>query len=293
MAGLAFVTLAIALLACQDPILKWFTDGYSTMQILLLRGVVVAVVAFVVLRADGGFTELKTGRPWDHLIRCVLNVATITLFISAITRLPLADVMALVMVSPLFTLALSTVVLRERVGIRCWSACVIGFFGVLVMLRPSGGAFNLGGLAAVGASLCYSGMIIQTRRLTTTEPTGRMMAYTAVAVLLVSAVIAPFDWVTPQATDLWVLFAAGVAVGLGHYCLVQGYRLAAPSVVAPIDYTALLWGLLLGWLIWDELPDTPTLAGAALVASSGLYVIQREAKLARSINTAATQSAAC
>ena len=293
MAGLAFVTLAIALMACQDAILKWLTDGYSTMQILLLRGVVVAVIAFVVLRADGGLAELKTGRPWDHLIRCVLNVATITLFISATARLPLADVMALVMVSPLFTLALSTVVLRERVGIRRWSACVIGFLGVLVMLRPSGGAFNLGGLAAVGASLCYSGMIIQTRRLTTTEPTGRMMAYTAVAVLLVSAVIAPFDWVAPQATDLWLLFAAGVAVGLGHYCLVQGYRLAAPSVVAPIDYTALLWGLLLGWLIWDELPDTPTLAGAALVVSSGLYVIQREAKLARSTNTAATQSAAC
>ena len=120
-----------------------------------------------------------------------------------------------------------------------------------------------------------------------------MMAYTAVAVLLVSAVIALFDWVTPQATDLWLLFAAGVAVGLGHYCLVQGHRFAAPSVVAPIDYTALLWGLLLGWLIWDELPDTPTLAGAALVVSSGLYVIQREAKLARSTNTAATQSAAC
>jgi drug/metabolite transporter (DMT)-like permease len=281
LAGIAFTAAAIALMSGQDAILKWLTSGYSTMQILLIRGTVVALIAMLVLRADGGFERLATKRPWDHGLRCILNVVTVTLFITAIARLPLADVMALVMASPLFTLALSTVILRDKVGFRRWTACVIGFVGVLVMLRPSGLAFNLGGLAALAASFCYSCMVIQTRRLTTSEGTGTMMFYTAAAVLLVSGAIAPLDWVTPSTSDVLLMFAAGVAVGLGHYCLVQGYRYASPSVLAPIDYTALVWGMLLGWAVWDELPDLVTLLGAALVVASGLYVLHREARLAR------------
>lgn len=281
MAGIAYVAVAMALMSGQDAILKWLTAGYETMQILFVRGLVVFVVASIVLNREGGLRELATERPLGHMIRCVLNVATVWLFVTAVARLPLADVMALVMASPLFTLALSTLILKERVGARRWTACAIGFVGVLIMLRPTGGAFNAGGAAAVTAAVCYSLMMIQTRRLTETEGNGALMFYTAATMLVVSGLTAPAVWVEPETFDLTLMLAAGLITGLGHFCFVQGYRFASPTVLAPIDYSALLWGVLLGWLIWHELPDAPTTFGAVIVIGSGLYIIRREAVLAR------------
>ncbi|MBT6276132.1 MAG: DMT family transporter [Chromatiales bacterium] len=279
--GIAFVAMAILLMTGQDAILKWMAAGYATMQILAIRGTVVALIAIAVVWMEGGVSQLRTTRPWGHAVRCLLNVVTVALFVTAVGRLPLADVMAIVMAAPLFTLALSTLLLGERVGPRRWLACIVGFAGVLVMLRPSGGAFNLGGAAALASSFGYSLMVIQTRSLTSSEGTGTMLFYPAVTVLTVSTLCAPFYWVTPLWSDVALLLFAGLIVGVGHYCFVQGYRYSTPGVLAPIDYTALLWGTFLGWLIWNELPDAATLLGAALVVCSGLYVIHREARVAQ------------
>jgi drug/metabolite transporter (DMT)-like permease len=274
--GIAFVTGAIALAAGQDAILKWLTGDYAIMQILLIRGVVVAGVAVAVLSMEGGIAGLRTARPLDHAARCVLNIVTVTLFVTGLSILPLADMMAIVMASPLFTLALSVVLLRERVRWRQWAACAAGLVGVIVILRPSGGAFNLGGLAALSASACYSLFVIQTRRLTRTEKTGTMMFYPSMTVLVVAGILAPTEWVPPQALDVGLMLGAGLLIGISHYCFVQGYRYATPAVLAPIDYTALIWGLVFGWAVWHEVPDGVTLLGALLVVVSGVYVLRPE-----------------
>ena len=276
--GIAFVCVAIGLMSAQDAALKWLAGAYATMQILLVRGVVVVSVAAIVVKVDGGIERLRTSRPWAHAIRCVLNVSTVALFIAALARLPLAEVMAIVMAAPLFTLVLTTLILGERVDWQRWVACLVGFLGVLIMLRPSGNAFNLGGAFAIAASLSYSFIVIQTRHLTSTESDASMLLYPSATVLLLGLIIAPFQWRPLAVEDAALMAGAGLAMGIAHYCLVQAYRHASPGVLAPFDFTALPWGLVLGWLIWKEVPDAVTLGGAGLVAAAGLYVLRRETR---------------
>jgi drug/metabolite transporter (DMT)-like permease len=250
------------------------------MQILAIRGVVTAAGALLVCFLDGGTSAMRTERPVSLIVRGLLNFLTIVLFVTAVATLPLADAMAIAMAAPLFTLTVCYL-MGERVGIRRWSACVVGFVGVVIMLRPGGSALNIGGLAAVGAALCYALLVVQTRRLTATETNGAMLLYSAMVVLIASAALAPLHWVSPTLADVGLMVAAGICVSLGHYWLVQGYRYGTPTVLAPIDYTSLFWGALMGWLIWGDVPDAGMVAGATLVVGAGLYVVMREARLKR------------
>ena len=279
--GIALVCTAIAVMSGQDAILKWLTGGYATVQILFVRGTVVTLVALAAALRESGHQAWQTSRIGAHLVRGALNFATIFLFVLAIAELPLADAMAIAMAAPLFTLAGSAWLLGEHIGWRRWSACVVGFVGVLIMLRPTGEAFNLAGLYALSAALTYALFIIQTRKLTRTERTGTTMLYSALIVFVASAAVTPLVWQPVRFEDLGLMLGAGVLVGIGHYCFIQGYRHATPATLAPFDFTALVWGTLLGWLIWAELPDATTLTGASLVVASGLYIILREAHLAR------------
>ena len=279
--GIGFVCIAIAVMSGQDAILKWLTGAYATVQILFVRGAVVTLVALGAASREVGQHAFHTSRLGAHLVRGALNFTTIFLFVLSIAELPLADAMAIAMAAPLFTLSASALFLGEHIGWRRWSACTVGFVGVLIMLRPTGEAFNLAGLYALGAALAYSLFIIQTRRLTSTERTGTTLLYSAMVVFFASGMATPWVWRTIELADLGLMLAAGVLVGIGHYCFIQGYRHATPATLAPFDFTALVWGTLLGWLIWSELPDSTTLAGATLVVGSGLYIIIREAHVAR------------
>ena len=279
--GIAFVCAAIGIMSGQDAILKWLTGGYATVQILFLRGSVVTLIALMTAIREAPAHVFTTARPVAHLVRGALNFAAIFLFVLAVAELPLAQAMAIAMAAPLFTLAASALLLREVVGWRRWAACIVGFVGVLIMLRPTSDAFDVAGLYALGAALAYALFIIQTRQLTTTERTGTTLLYSSMFVFIASGAATPWVWQSVRLEDLALMVAAGLLVAIGHFCFIQAFRYASPATLAPFEFTALVWGTLLGWLIWNELPDTYTLAGATLVVSAGLYVIYREATLAR------------
>jgi drug/metabolite transporter (DMT)-like permease len=208
---------------------------------------------------------------------------------SALTRLPLADATAISFASPLITVALAAVVLKERVRIYRWSAVLIGFVGVIVMLIPhfdigtyggvGGAAAAVGSLFAITSAVCNAGTVIQTRRLTQSETTSSIVFYFSLVCAIAGALTLPFGWHSPTARELTALIALGILGGLAHIFLTESYRYAAASVVAPFDYTSMLWALLLGYWLFGELPDTLVYVGGTIVAAAGLFVIWRERQL--------------
>jgi drug/metabolite transporter (DMT)-like permease len=171
--------------------------------------------------------------------------------------------------------------LGETVGLRRWSAVLVGFLGVVIMLRPGSEALRVEALLPLTAALCYAFIMLLSRKLSRREPVATVMFWTAVIGTLVSGAALPFDWLAPTAGD-WVLFILlGLLGSLTMWFMTLAYRHAPAAVVAPFDYTILLWGLIIGWLVWHELPAPEIWPGAAILIGCGLYITHRETRVAR------------
>jgi drug/metabolite transporter (DMT)-like permease len=251
-----------------------------------------AILPVVVIYALRGelMSAVRTGRPFGQLGRGLLSVGGMFTNFSALTRLPLADATAISFASPLITVALAAIVLKERVRIYRWSAVLVGFAGVIVMLIPhfdvshyaaagATTAATVGSLLALISAFCNAGTVIQTRRLTQSETTSSIVFYFSLVCAIAGALTLPFAWHSPTATELTKLIALGILGGIAHIFLTESYRHAAASVVAPFDYTSMLWALLLGYWLFGELPDVLVYLGATIVAGAGLFVIWRERAL--------------
>jgi len=283
--------LASALLfAAMSALVRQLGDVAPVGQMVFFRSAfaILPVVVIYALRGELA-SAVRTGRPLGQLGRGMLSVCGMFTNFSALTRLPLADATAISFASPLITVALAAVVLKERVRIYRWSAVVIGFIGVIVMLVPH---FDVGHAAAIGtttaavgsalalaSAVCNAGTVIQTRRLTQSETTSSIVFYFSLVCAIAGALTLPFAWHSPSGGELAMLVALGVLGGLAHILLTESYRFAAASVVAPFDYSSMLWALLLGYWLFGELPETLVYLGAAIVAGAGLFVIWRERQL--------------
>jgi drug/metabolite transporter (DMT)-like permease len=235
-------------------------------------------------------TAVRTRRPLGQLGRGALSVAGMFTNFSSLTRLPLADATAISFASPLITVALAAVILKETVRLYRWSAVLVGFAGVIVMLIPhfdlsyyaTAGAASVataGSIFAITAAFCNAGTVIQTRRLAQSETTSSIVFYFSLVTALAGAVTLPFAWHTPTGSELVMLISLGVFGGIAHIFLTESYRHATASVIAPFDYSAMLWALLLGYWVFGELPSALVYLGASIVAGAGLFVIWRERQL--------------
>jgi drug/metabolite transporter (DMT)-like permease len=232
---------------------------------------------------------LYTRRPFGQLGRGMLSIMGMFSNFSSLTRLPLADATAINFASPLITVALAAVVLKEKVRVFRWTAVGIGFIGVIVMLVPhldighyagvAGATAAAGAAFGIFSAFCNAGTVIQTRRLTQSETTSSIVFYFSLATTIAGAVTLPFAWYTPTLPELLMLMSLGVLGGLAHIFLTESYRLASASVIAPFDYTSLLWAVLLGYWMFGELPQPLVYAGASIVVAAGLFVIFRERQL--------------
>jgi drug/metabolite transporter (DMT)-like permease len=234
-------------------------------------------------------SALYTSRPFGQLGRGMMSVGGMFSNFASLTRLPLADATAITFASPLITVALAAVILKEKVRVFRWTAVAIGFVGVIVMLIPH---LDVGHYAAIGtatatagaafalfSAFCNAGTVIQTRRLTQSETTSSIVFYFSLVTALAGALTLPFAWYTPTLSELLKLMSLGLLGGVAHIFLTESYRHAPASVIAPFDYTALLWALLLGYWFFGELPSALVYLGAAIVAGAGLFVIFRERSL--------------
>ena len=211
---------------------------------------------------------------------CQLLAAT-TVFFTAIRYIPLAEAVAIGFAAPLFTVALSVPLLKEQVGIRRWSAVIIGFIGVMVIVRPGFGEFHFAHGLMILLAFIFATFTINTRVLTRTEGTMPMLFFTALLGTAGASCVVPFFWQTPTLEQWFWLAAMGAIGGFSHMLLIQAYRVASTSLLAPFQYAQIIFAGFYGWLIFQEIPDNYVIVGAGIVVASGLYIIKREAELNR------------
>jgi drug/metabolite transporter (DMT)-like permease len=289
--AIGFKLISALLFAAMSALVRQLGDVAPVGQMVFFRSAF-AILPVVLIYAFRGelSTAVRTSRPLGQLGRGLLSVCGMFTNFSALTRLPLADATAISFASPLITVALAALVLKERVRIFRWSAVLVGFAGVIVMLIPhfdvghyaTAGAVTaatVGSLFAITAAFCNAGTVIQTRRLTQSETTSSIVFYFSLVCAIAGALTLPFAWHSPSGSELASLIMLGVLGGIAHIFLTESYRFAAASVVAPFDYSAMLWALLLGYWLFGELPSALVYVGGAIVAGAGLFVIWRERQL--------------
>ncbi len=283
--------VSVLLFAVMSVLVRYLGERVALGQIVFFRSACALIPLLVIYAARKELAAaVRTRRPFGQLGRGLLSVGGMFTNFSALTRLPLADATAISFASPLITVALAAIILKERVGIFRWSAVLVGFAGVIVMLVPHFdiGHYAVAGVASVAAigsllalisAFCNAGTVIQTRRLTQSETTSSIVFYFSLVCAIAGALTLPFAWHAPTTSELAKLIMLGILGGVAHIFLTESYRHAAASVVAPFDYSAMLWALLLGYWLFGELPDTLVYVGAGIVAGAGLFVIWRERAL--------------
>ena len=285
--AIGFKLMSALLFAAMSALIRQLSDVTPVGQMVFFRSACAIPPVLLIYALRGELASaLYTRRPFGQIGRGAMSVAGMFTNFAALARLPLADATAIQFVSPLFTVALAALILKERVRLFRWSAVVVGFIGVLVMLVPNfdpahyaGGAGSvaaIGSLFAITSSFSNAGTVIQTRRLTQSETTSSIVFYFSLICALAGAVTLPFAWHTPTRFELIALISTGVLGGVAHIFLTESYRHATASVIAPFDYTSMLWALLLGYWVFGELPGVLVYVGAAIVAGAGLAVIFRE-----------------
>ena len=275
-AALAYLMFGVCCGLGLDLCAKWLLMDYSLEQFVFLRSVFGLLTFMLMARWYGGLSSLKTKRWRWHLLRTVLASITMFGFFYGLSKMPLVNALTLAFTAPLIVTALSVPVLGEHVGWRRWAAVIVGFAGVLVVLRPGSGLLNLASVAVLVAAAGYAGLALTARKLAATETTFSMSVYVIAGPLLLSAVVLPGDFAMPTAAG-WGLYAlAGLCSAGAWVGIVGGYRRAAPVVLAPFEYSALIGGAAAGYLIWDEIPDRFVILGGAIIICSGLYVVYRE-----------------
>jgi drug/metabolite transporter (DMT)-like permease len=234
---------------------------------------------------------VRTSRPFGHLGRGTISVIGMFLNFAALARLPLVDATAISFAAPLITVAFAAWFLGERVRAYRWTAVGVGFAGVIVMMWPylnfsqygaagaAASAASVGAMLALAGAFTNAGAVIQTRRLTDTETTSSIVFYFSLSCAVAGLATWPFGWVEPDGWQLAALLGAGLVGGIGHILLTESYRYAPASMIAPFDYTTMVWAFVLGYAMFGEVPTIYVYIGAAIVAGAGLFVIWRERQL--------------
>jgi drug/metabolite transporter (DMT)-like permease len=283
--------VSVLLFAMMSALIRWLGDRVPVGQVVFFRSASALLPVLLIYALRGELeAAVRTKRLAGHIGRGTISVASMFFNFAALARLPLMDATAIGFAAPLITVALAALLLDERVNAHRWSAVVVGFMGVIVMLWPyldvvglvatGSTASTVGAACALSGCFTNAGAVIQTRRLTDSETTAAIVFYFSLFCAAASAVTLPFAWYTPDAWELAALIAIGVLGGTSHILLTESYRYAPASVVAPFDYTTMLWAFLFGYWLFGEVPTVHVFIGSGIVVASGLYMIWRERRRA-------------
>ncbi|HEX6979777.1 MAG TPA: DMT family transporter [Alphaproteobacteria bacterium] len=280
--GALWMLLAALSFSTMDACIKLLGQHMHALEIAFFRCVFggLAVVPFV-LRAGVGI--LRTGRWGGHLARGLTGYTAMALGFYAVTHLPLADATALSFTRPLFTIVLAVIFLHEIVRWRRWTATIVGFAGVVIMVRPGVATIDVATVAAATSALFVAAVGVQVKRLATTERPETIIFYFTLISSLLSLGPALYVWRTPTPLELGGLMLIGGLGSLGQYFTIRSYRLAEATAVDPVDYARLVFATFYGFVLFGNLPDRWTIAGALVIVASTLYITRREAKLRRPV----------
>jgi drug/metabolite transporter (DMT)-like permease len=273
--GILFICAAVFLFASSDALSKYLTNFYPVVMVLWVRYVVHISLMLVVLRPPSFHTLLATKNPKLQIIRGLCMVNTNLMFISALHYIPLAEGTAIVYLSPLIITALSGPLLGERIERLQWLAVVIGFIGVLFIVRPGGSMFHPVALLALGAALSFSLYQIITRKLNHTDSSSTTNFISGLVSTLVTSLLLPFFWKTPTLYYALLMVILGVSALVSHLWMTKAYQYAKPSTLAPFSYTQLLFAGLIGYLFFNQIPDFLGLVGMLIIVAGGLLVFSK------------------
>jgi drug/metabolite transporter (DMT)-like permease len=290
--GALLMVLSHALFTAMSAIVKALGESIPVVELMFFRSALALPVVAAILARHGGVAGIRRGlrtkRLAGHATRACTGTAAQACGFYALTVLPLAEQTALGYTTPLFVTVLAIFVLRERVGIHRWSAVAAGFLGVMVIAAGQGAmGTDLGPLArfgiaaAVAQGLFSAATTLLVRQLSATESSATITMYQSLLMTSFTLVALPFFWVTPSWGELGLLVLVGLIGGVAQWSLTEAWASAQVSAVAPYSYSALVWSMLLGWLVWGDLPGLAMLAGSVLIVAAGLYILHRELRVRR------------
>lgn len=277
--GIFMMLLAFFLFAANDALGKWLLATATVGQLMLARAVVGLTVVGALLAPVGPGPLRTQPRIGLQILRGFLSALESALFFWALTFLPLADVMTYYLAGPIYVTAMSPWLLGERVGWRRWLAVILGFVGVVIAIQPGQESFSWGALAALVGSFAYACFMIATRKLAATDARV-LMGWQLVAALVIGiALVAYQGWAPLRPIDLALMVVLGLGSLLGNSCVNISLKIAPASVVVPYQYSLIIWGVLMGYLVFGEISEAPTFIGAAIIIGAGLFIFLREQQL--------------
>ena len=297
------------LFALQDVVIKEFSDRYSVLQLVFVRGLVAMIPILVAVVVTSGWRGVVAYKPGLLTTKGLLGFLSYMGYYLALAAMPLAEVVAIVFTAPIFVTVLSAMILKENVGFRRWAAVMVGFAGVLIVVGPSGRVAHLATMLAVLAALCYACSTFLTRFIGPNDRPWTITLYSMAAFLMGSGVASLLvlwlgsdfvtdnaslefllrPWIVPGPLDALLMVFLGVNAAVGFYCLIKAYWSAPASVVAPFEYTYIIWAVLFGYLAWSEIPELTTVVGVTLLIASSLYIFRWELRR-KSVETTARTS---
>ena len=274
--ALVYMFSAMALFALTDALVKLLTQSLSPIQIVWGRqsGLLLGVI---IILAWQGLGVLNTTQPKLQISRGCLAVISATLFVIGVTYVPLADAVAITFVAPFFVTVMGAVFLKESVGIRRWSAVIIGFLATLIILRPGMGVMHPAAVLLILAAAAFACRQILSRILSNADSTLTTVAYTAIVSWVLLTIPLAYVWQTPDTTqEIFLIITVALVAAIAETLLIMALQTGLAVVVAPVQYSLMIWGTLYGYLLFNQLPDFWTLVGAVIIVITGLYTLNRE-----------------
>ncbi|MDB5665310.1 DMT family transporter [Cypionkella sp.] len=295
--GIFYLIAGISVFSVQDLILKLISGGYPLYQAMLIRGFTSIPFLLAFAHFDGGLRTLFSAGVSKMLLRGLVMFIAYFSFYIALAGLPLPTTVALFYSGPLFITLLSVLFLGERVSVTAWAAVVLGFIGVVIMVRPGSDLFDWAAILPILSGLTYAISMITARKMGGTETAAALAFWSTIVFLSGAGLMALYyhdgshtntshaslafltrGWITPTPRDLALMMTCGVVAAMGLWLLTQAYRIAAASTVAPFEYLGLIWSVLWGWLFWRDWPDAQGWLGIGIIAGAGLFVLLQESR---------------
>ncbi len=283
--GFLYMFLSVCAFSVMDLIVKW-SDNYPLGQVIFFRGFFGLVLYYFVIPKERLKDFYFTKRPMLHFSRCFFGLMALLSIFTALRNLPLATVVSISFAAPIFTTIFSIFFLSEKVGYFRWLAVFVGFVGIIIISEPGLSSLNIYYIFPVIFVLGMSYVAISIRQLSSTEPVWLISLYFSAAITLAGLFTIPYGWVMPNLTDLILLSLIGIFGGVANLWLSQSYKFSEVSLVTPLKYLALVFAIIFGYFIWDEIPTIKTLVGATLVITSSVIIFRREILLKKQISTA-------
>jgi drug/metabolite transporter (DMT)-like permease len=280
--GIAAMVAATALFTCGDAAMKLVSGSLPTGETVFVRGVCTVAIVTIAAFWTGAIYRLKDALVRAMGLRSIGDVGSALFFQAALARMPFADLMGILQMTPLSLTAASALFLGEHVGWRRWTAVAIGFAGALLVIKPGSSAFNAWALVGVLSVLCGSLRDINTRRLDVALSPLLIMMLSQIVVAASGLACWVFEiWHVPSLAESFFLVFASAFSLAGHLCMIHSLRSGEVGAIAPFRYAGIVWSILLGYLIWSQLPDALSLTGISILVSAGLYTFYREQQLRR------------